>query len=544
MNCYIAILIIGNILFSLGLMVVARLSEKILSPYWKILYLIPGGFLICIISLYGYNEILLPACIGAAVTVAGFVIEKKNVRYILCSLCMVLTVTSGILCMVIKNYGHKYAENFENAFNVIRENYILADYKDIDFDKLYEEYYPMFEEADKNNDPVLNTITWARFAAEFHDGHVGYMCDNPDVTEEAERQMYGNDYGLSIMRLTDGRFVAINVDETLSPMSNGCEIVSWDGAAPAELLDINDNPIVYMPVMAASANEDFYKPLLIAGIGGDTVDVTYVDEEGNTVDITLSKIGFYCDRLEETVNIINRGVDDIGTLCWKEVDDTTCLFRIKQMAANLNSYGKDNYDDLTDSMREHMLAYKEEGYDTLIFDIRNNGGGDPYMIMAMASLVLPCGEEYYCSTSVFNEESWAFEKNADGSFVEGDRLVVEGEDLWNHGNIIVLVNAASISAADHFTALLDKCPNVTVMGFTGSNSSGQAVQGIHISDNEEFSLSTVPVLDEEGDIFIDTGTDGNSGVGIDHIIEFDENAVHALFDEDEDYVLDYALDYN
>lgn len=191
-----------------------------------------------------------------------------------------------------------------------------------------------------------------------------------------------------------------------------------------------------MPVLE---NENFYKPLLIGGIGGETVQVTYLSSDGS----------------EEEVSLKSRG--------------------------------------------------------------------------------------YYCSTSVFNEETFTYEQGVDGSFVEGEQFIVSGEDIWNQGRIIVLVNAASISAADHFTCLLDKCPNATIMGFTSTNSSGQAVNGINISEKEQFSYSAVPTIDADGGVFVDAGADRLRKVGIDQIIDFDEQAVKALFDEDKDYILERAL---
>lgn len=544
MNTFDAVLIIGSFLLFGILMIIARIAEKVLRPHWKLLYLLPGGLTLCIISYRGFHWLLFPVILSAVVVIAGFVMEKRKVRTYSCIFGMMMALFSGILCFTIKpTVGCDYADQFEKAFVKLKKEYILAEQKSLDLDELYSTYYPMFEQANKKHDAVLNTIAWVRFTNEFHDGHVAYFCMDEKINNTACEQMYGNDYGLSIMRLDDGKFVAVNVAKDLVPLTNGCEILSWNGEEPETLLGVNENPIVYMPNMPVYKNEEFYQPLLIAGIGGDTVNVTYKGENGNTETIILYKRGFYSHRLEETLEIINRAVDDIGTLSWKELDENTCLFRIKQMSANLSSYGKDNYQDLQNSMRKKMLAYREAGFQTLIFDIRNNGGGDPYMIMAIASLIFPKGEHYYCSTAIFNEQKWEFEQNADGSFKEGDRLLVEGEDIWNQGKVIVLVNAASISAADHFVYLIKKCPNVTVMGFTSSNSSGQAVNAIQISDTETISYSAVPTLTKDGKVLIDTDSERVSNVEIDHVIGFDEKAVKVLFDENEDYILNYALEY-
>ena len=92
------------------------------------------------------------------------------------------------------------------------------------------------------------------------------------------------------------------------------------------------------------------------------------------------------------------------------------------------------------------------------------------------------------------------------------------------------------------TYLMADFPNVTILGFTGSNSSCQAVTQVGF-ESGSLSYSAVPDLDENGVPIIDTFADHKSRVPIDHIIPLTEDAVTAIFDRGEDYVLDYALGY-
>ena len=50
------------------------------------------------------------------------------------------------------------------------------------------------------------------------------------------------------------------------------------------------------------------------------------------------------------------------------------------------------------------------------------------------------------------------------------------------------------------------------------------------------------MLDRDGSIFIDAGTDKHSTDDIDIKVPFDDKAIHAIFDEDKDYLLDLALE--
>ena len=82
--------------------------------------------------------------------------------------------------------------------------------------------------------------------------------------------------------------------------------------------------------------------------------------------------------------------------------------------------------------------------------------------------------------------------------------------------------------------------HITFMGFTRPNGSAQGVGGQHL-ESGALCFPSVLLLDQNGNVFIDAGTDRNSSDDIDIRIPFDENAVKALFDDGEDYVLEEAL---
>ena len=78
MNTYYLVLIFGCIFLYAGLIVVTKYSEKILSPYWKILYLLPGGLALVLISYAGFTAVLIPVVIGVLASLVGFVSELSK----------------------------------------------------------------------------------------------------------------------------------------------------------------------------------------------------------------------------------------------------------------------------------------------------------------------------------------------------------------------------------------------------------------------------------------------------------------------------------
>ena len=83
--------------------------------------------------------------------------------------------------------------------------------------------------------------------------------------------------------------------------------------------------------------------------------------------------------------------------------------------------------------------------------------------------------------------------------------------------------------------------HVTLMGFTKSNGSAQAVRMTALKSGI-LTLSTVPAMTEEGSVMIDSGADHKNPIDLDVQVHFDEAAVHAIFDENEDYLLKQAAE--
>lgn len=535
MNTIDLIIILFCIVAGAALSVISYISEKVKNRKWRFLYLIP--FFACLIGvlLAGFDKALLPICIGAILTLEGFITNSRKQRLMDSVILIALSLVSLILTLTMPSYRvPEYVQNFNNTVDVLEDKYVLTKHKDIDFESLRAEFTPRFAEAEKNKDEAMNAALWIEFASRFHDGHVGYGASD-DILESALDNICGNDFGFATIKLSDGRFVAVNTDSNYVPFGNGTEILSIDGITPEEIVRDRILPLA-QPVLE---NELFYKSLMAGGSFSDEISVVYMDENSNEQSISLSKIGHYYERFMDTLDIVDDGVN-IGTTTFTETDDHTCLYRIKQMSTDTKSYGKSNYPVLHEDFRNALEEYKARGFDKLIIDLRKNSGGDPFFDIALVSLLAPEGEHYICSSGVLDETTNRFIKDENGDYIVGESLTYTGENVWGDREIVILTNGECVSAGDDFIHMMKEFPNVTVVGFTCSNSSCQAVSSIAISDNESFSFSAVPHLNRDGSTYIDTSQDRQSGVGIDIIVPMTEEAVKAIFDEGRDYVLEYV----
>nr|MBQ8252915.1 peptidase S41 [Lachnospiraceae bacterium] len=202
--------------------------------------------------------------------------------------------------------------------------------------------------------------------------------------------------------------------------------------------------------------------------------------------------------------------------------------------------------EMETTLREEMLALKAEGVTNLIFDLRSNSGGSGNHVKHILKLIAPSGEHVYAYDAVFDKKTQKYKIDSvadDGSVIYqvGQCETYQGEDLWGHGQIVILVNANTVSAGDHFTMAASAYPNVTVMGFTHSNGSCQGVNSVNF-EYGMLSYSGALLLNEDGSVFVDTDQYRKAVVPLDVKIPFDLQAVSSLFDEGEDYLLEKAME--
>ena len=291
-------------LLELGLMIllfiIAKLSVKRASNKWRLTYAAPTFLALILIIFNGFDIFHIGIYIAAALQLISLFMEMNQVRKkrTLAVGSAVIIVVNLVVISISPNYHREnYYKDFEKAFETLKAHYVLAEEKGIDWDELYTKYAPRFKEVDKTQDYVENYKTWAQFTGEFYDGHVSYTESSEGLGRDALCRAYGNDYGLSLARLTTGEYVAINVEgydnsysinstdqdevgmytvkslfmpETAETdrltlknagIKNGTVITKWNGKSIEEYLEKVNYYIYQYPVRE---NEEFYIPMYAA----------------------------------------------------------------------------------------------------------------------------------------------------------------------------------------------------------------------------------------------------------------------------------------
>lgn len=512
---------------------VAKYNNK-----WRLLYLLPT--LICIVHAlaFGTEFCLSGIYIGALIMLGGYLMLTVSVRKSCSVFAALLCIFTIPVCLFSTNYRTAdYLADFENGFTLMKEHYSLSEHKNVDWDSLYEKYVPLFEQVQKEQDENANIATWLQFCNEFYDFHTSYfpLDDSEDIRKAVAESVVGNDYGLSMVQLSSGEYVAVLVEENSQAKNAGIHtgtiITKWDGKVISHLLPAASERMKKCILVGNKENEAFYESLFVPGLGGEQVQVSFLDDNGEEKEVTLSSLGSYYQRFKEAYDILlyktpreNMSVVQLNT--------DTVLLNVNMMVSDSQSMETVNYGALQSGIRQQLITYKETGASNLIIDLRNNSGGSSMMARAIVSLFAE-GEIFWAADGAYNEQT--------GNYETIKSYTCMGENLWNGGRIIVLVNSGSNSAANHLIAGMKRLENVTVMGISEPAGTAQGVGDI-VLEHGIFSFSKTLVLNENEEIWVDSNESGHCRLPVDEKVELTLNAIEKMFDEKTDYVLEYAVE--
>ena len=452
---------------------------------------------------------------------------------------------------IVHNYTRmSYTQSFKKMLATMEKEYCLSSWKKIDYDGLLNEYLPRVEEAEKNNDESAYAAVVTEVTYRFYDYHV-YTALGDDIYDSVMNSLTGNDYGLSMMKLDDGTVVAIFVEDgngmlydephdiTKLGIHNGTQIVAWDGKEINEAIDETEciNSIIQFSV---KSNEDFFRPAFLAGKGGETVDVTFIDDNGSEKHAQLNRIGDYSGRLSGVLIKFLHLHDYTPNFTTKMLDDKCGYLMVRSehystFYDNLSVIRSGYYPELVEFYAGKIEELKAQGMEYLVIDIRNNGGGYDNVAGALASLFTD-EKKYMCG--------FGYEDETGYHTTENNYIFPDGR--YKDLPVVVLVNLTCGSAGDGMAKFLGDCDNVTLMGFTASAGVNQNNGGVmYLTKNISVYYPIALTLSSENVPLIDTDQTREGRIPLEAKIPMTKEFVLKTCDwnSEEDPQLDYAADY-
>lgn len=475
----------------------------------------------------------------------------------------------------MRNHTYQsYVKSFISTTKDMEKYYSLKDWKKIDFDALRKKFLPVIQKAEETNNPRLFAAAMQAYAYYFYDGHVRTNVNGREIWEPSVCMHGGHDYGMSMIKLSDGSVVAVLIDVEGSAYQNGIRdwtlMTSWNGVEINKAIDSVE--FTYgAETFPVKANEEIYKPCMLATKGQRTdgqpgqygvieelmlmADITedsqrptalagFIDENGKEQLVELTAKGSGAYRMEEAFVPITwhryQKFPDLKNLHTMMINEDTAYMARRQEQFgeffDVLSYFTNHNPQFRKHLIKELTARKEEGMKKLIIDARNNQGGFWAEGVETASLFTKVPFEIARrGTELFGKPEMihTVEVHADGRFSDIE--------------VILLVDMYCVSAGDSLVKVLSQCPNVTVMGLMPSNCSCQETGGISfLSDgicNIVYPVNWLYELD--GRRYIDTDDSRECTLPLDVEIPLSKELLNLLLNEyeNQDVILDYAIEF-
>lgn len=512
---------------------------------WRLLCLIP--ILICGVhfrlNVVGADYLLDSYYTLYAIPVLSLIpmlFAKRRIGYrITAVLTGILSCLSGLIfCLISPNFFNHSQESYTGSFHSLvkdmDKHYILKEWKGVDFTALEAKYMPMVEIAEKEQDPYKFAEAVTLFCNEMHDGHIyAYTDFVSDI----------RDYGFAAVKLDNGDVIAVCTSDEVHKLGieDGTIITKWNGK-PVLQAAAEDVPDLGIPV---NTNEQMIDVMNLSLAGGDTVEVSFIDENGKENAVTVTDKGgaktkteaFAAFRgLELPADEEKRSKQNFST---KMLDDK-CGYLILNAEETDDSlqdtwaYLSGEHKWAKEMFREKLRDLKSQGMEYLVIDLRNNSGGLDVIGYALCDLLTD--REWYCQ---------GLGVRRDGRYVSQCDQYIHGDGEFADLKVIALTNYECASAGDGTSLLLSKLPNVTLVGITDPCGCDQETGGISVLTGSMICVGypTGLVLNENGKPNIDTAADRISRNPVEVRIPFDYDAAMKIFRDREDYELDWALNY-
>lgn len=538
-------MILFTVVFAFLVFALILRIKKINFKYGFLLYLVPVIVSVLHLIVCGVNLFLVPLMAGAVFAFLLYPARKRLWTFIPVFILAVIFSAASIVLPAtqkMQNYASRsYTDSFAQLNAYFRDTYPLADYKEIDFDEKYAEFMPLFRAAEESGDKKAYFDALSAYIASFHDSHIvtapaeafiGLRFSLGDLVSWRDSD-FGGDLGFSVLRADDGRALAIAVDENgvayKAGLRNGFEILAIDGQSPVEAASAI--PLVFAPQGAADSSNRLLMQCLMLGRCpvGKEVPVSFLKDDGSTCEIHITAAAKTFDSLKETYITVLHAQPDTsgGQYSFSMLDDRTAYMRISTMMF-------DDQQTMLDQIESDLELLVKNGGENLIIDLRENSGGEDTFGASLKGLFTD-KEDFYLTETELDSKT--------GELVPENTIRVTPNASGFKGQIVILVNTGSVSAAEGFAYNMAELPNVSIAGMSGTNGSfGTISDGfVLMPENYLVLFPRIACVEEDGRVMIDADANGVGGVKPDIKIPIGEDAVHALFDEKKDYELDYVL---
>jgi hypothetical protein len=131
-----------------------------------------------------------------------------------------------------------YSEAFDALFKKVSREYPFTQEKNIDWQALFNEFAPRFQNAKDGEDFYRAMLD---FTASIPDTHIGFSSVDDEIYQTIFFQEHAGGFGLVLAELSDGRVIVTEVlpdsPAAKAGIQPGAELLKWDGKPTGEAID-------------------------------------------------------------------------------------------------------------------------------------------------------------------------------------------------------------------------------------------------------------------------------------------------------------------
>ena len=528
--------VVITLLLGMGLRI-----KKDISKRWNIIYVIPAVISVIHFLISKMNIFICLVYFAAALELLLLILYKRRV---LSATISVVSVFIAIIPLILTNITNSncyaslgYVEAFKEFHEDMKEHYALQKWKGTDFDSKYKEYIGEFEKAEKNKDKTAYISAMLSYMASYQDGHVQLwdMYENFGLGSTRNIQntyadIYKNYYGMTMLKLDSGKYVAANVEKDSSAqkagIKNGTVITKWNEKDIKQQLSNMKKIIPVNCFMFADVeNIERFKPIFLSCMGGKKMEIEFLNEKGKRKVVTLNSMGNGYPYLYKTVGLfLQKDSEEEAEFYYNTFKNNIGYLQVKGMGTD--------YDRIRSRIEKYIAQMKKDKISSLIVDVRNNAGGADETGVILA--------EQFAKEDLFYLKETTYDGDS-GKYVENRVLKIDAKNRIDVP-IYLLVNSNCISAGEGFAYNMAKLSNVTVVGIQGTNGSFGTIDGIDVMPEGMMGVfPSIACLDEDGSVMIDSKYHGTGGIKPEITIPVNREAVNQIFQKDYDYELEYLI---
>jgi len=450
-----------------------------------------------------------------------------------------------------RSYG--WAEAFSKAHDRLSREYAFTDWKKIDFDALYDEFYPIIAEAEASHDAKSYYLAIREYLSNIHDGHISF----PAIDEIIMKEEVGYSYGLAIVGLDDGRYIAAKLlpegPAETAGILQGAEIISWNGI-PVEAAAVQVKPIWKS---GPPATNDYSKIIrlnyLTRAPMGSQATVVYKNPGSISSSSTVLTAAYDSYQSPDITEWFARRPT------MEQAKRFLDYYMLPQgygyMALYIELDMSDPYslqNRVINKFRQALEYFINNNAKGIIIDIRANFGGSDQMAADI------CG--FFNRDRLFYERTVQYDASLDAfvdvmtdpetqlSFIGKTPAFIRPQKPYYGGHVVALVSPGNISSGEGVAMGIKNLAKGYVIGFNGTNGSFGIV-GVHLTlpgpDTDThyiFRYAYGRSIDSKGVVQIDSNAGGIGGIIPDMRVPATYDNIIALANGT-DVELEYAIDY-